>query len=172
MKPAVIILFILGCLVSCTSVIRKDLMEQGTRNPSLDVLIRDPQMYRDQIFVLGGVIARTTLKAEGSEIEALYVPVDSWGYPQDTDFSSQRFLAVYPREQGILDPLIYQRNRTVTIAGSFTGIVTGRLDEMHYIFPVFRILQIYLEPRHPATVYYYPPPYGGPLWWGYPRGPW
>ena len=173
MKRTVIILILLICLVSCTSVIRKDLIEQGTRNPSLAELIRDPEMYRNRIFILGGVVARTTLKPEGSEIEALYIPVDSFGYPQETGISSHRFLAVYPREQGVLDPLIYQKDRVISIAGTFTGVVASRLDEMEYVFPHFRITQIYLQPKKPAMAYYYyPPPYGGPLWWGYPWGPW
>ncbi|MBP1750424.1 MAG: outer rane lipoprotein Slp, partial [Deltaproteobacteria bacterium] len=128
MKKVMIILLALS-FVSCTSAIRPDLMEQGARNPSLAALIRNPEVYRDQLFVLGGIIARTTLKAEGSEIEALYVPVDSRGYPQDHASSSQRFLAVYPQEKGILDPLVYQKDRGISIAGTFTGIITGKVDE-------------------------------------------
>jgi len=167
-KLVVVVLLVLS-LVSCVPAIRSDYMQQGARNPSLAALIQNPDMYRDRLFILGGVIARTTLKAEDSEIEALYVPVDNWGYPQDAVSSSQRFLALYPREQGILDPLIYQKNRRATIAGVFTGVVTGKVDEMEYVFPLFRIMQIYLEPKRPAAVYYYyPPAYPGPIWWGYP----
>lgn len=173
MRHIVVVLIALN-LASCASVIRTDLMKQGTRNPSLAVLVQNPDMYRGQLFILGGVIARTTLKAEGSEIEALYVPVDNWGYPQEAGPSSQRFLAVSRPEQGILDPLIYHKNRGITIAGVFTGIVSGRVDEMGYVFPRFRIMQIYLEPKRPAAVYYYyyPPSYMGPGWWGYPWGRW
>ncbi len=172
MKLIAVALLVLS-LVACTSAIRPDYMQQATKNPSLPSLVQNPDMYRGQLFILGGLIARTTLKPEGSEIEALFVPVDSFGYPQDTPLSSQRFLALYPREMGVLDPLIYQKNRRVTIAGTFTGIMAGKVDEMEYVFPVFRIVQIYLEPRRPAAVYYYyPPPYPGPIWWGYPGGVW
>ncbi len=166
MKKVMMVLLVLS-LASCTSAIRTDLMEQGTRNPSLAALTENPEAYRGQLFVFGGIIARTTLKAEGSEIEALYVPVDGWGYPQDHVSSSQRFLAVYPRDKGILDPLVYQKDRGISIAGTFTGIITGKVDEMGYEFPVFRIMQIYLEPRRPPGVYYYYPAYMGPGWWGY-----
>lgn len=166
MKLIAVVLLVFS-LVSCGSVIRTDYMQQGTRNPSLTALIQDPDMQRDRLFILGGVIARTTLKADGSQIEALYVPVDSLGYPQGAVPSSQRFLALYPREQGILDPLIYQKNRRITIAGVFTGVVRGKVDEMEYVFPMFRITQVYLEPKRPAAVYYY-----YPAWWGYPGGPW
>lgn len=172
MKPFILILIVVS-FVSCTSAIRPDYMQQGTKNPSLAALVRSPDMYRDRMFILGGLIARTTLKPEGSEIEALFVPVDNWGYPQDVALSSQRFLALYPLENGVLDPLIYQKNRRITIAGTFTGTLAGKVDEMEYVFPVFRIMQIYLEPRRPAAVYYYyPPPYPGPIWWGYPGGVW
>ena len=167
MKRIAIMVLLALSFVSCTSAIRRDLMEQGIRNPSLAALIQNPEVYRDQLFILGGIIARTTLKAEGSEIEALYVPVDSRGYPQDDASSSQRFLAVYPREKGILDPLVYQKDRGISIAGTFTGIIQGKVDEMAYVFPVFRILQVYLEPKRPPGVYYYYPAYMGPGWWGY-----
>ena len=167
MKRIMMMTLLAVSLVSCTSAIRHDLMEQGTRNPSLAALIRNPEVYSDQLFVLGGIIARTTLKAEGSEIEALYVPADSRGYPQDDASSSQRFLAVYPREKGILDPLVYQKDRGISIAGTFTGIIQGKVDEMAYVFPVFRILQVYLEPKRLPGVYYYYPGYMGPGWWGY-----
>jgi outer membrane lipoprotein len=167
LKNVIPILVVLS-LVSCTSVIRTDYMQQGTKNPELAALVRNPDMYRDQLFILGGLIARTTLKPEGSEIEALYAPVDSWGYPRDAAPSSQRFRAFYPRENGILDPLVYQKDRRIAIAGIFTGTLAGKVDEMDYVLPVFRIMQIYLEPRRPAVMYYYPPPYMGPAWWGYP----
>ena len=148
-------------------------MQQGVRNPSLAALIKNPQVYQGQLFILGGVIARTTLRAGGSEIEALYIPVDRWGYPQDTNLSNQRFLAVYPRETGILDPLVYHKNRVITIAGVYSGTVAGKIDELDYVFPLFRIVEVYLEPKRPAPVYYYyAPPYAGPPWWGYPGYPW
>ncbi len=171
MKSILTVILVLG-LASCTTAIRQDLMREGARNPSLAMLVRNPQVYEGKLFILGGVIARTTLKAEGSEIEALYAPVDSWGYPQEIGPSSQRFLAVFTRDQGILDPLVYQKNRMVTIAGVFSGTVPGKIDEIDYIFPLFRVVQIYLEPKRPPVVYYYPAPYAGPPWWGYPRGPW
>lgn len=166
MKKVMMIVLVLS-FASCTSAIRPDLMEQGTRNPSLAALIQNPEASRDRLFILGGVIARTTLKAEGSEIEALYVPADGWGYPQDHALSNQRFLAVYPREKGILDPIVYQKDRGISIAGIFTGLITGKVDEMEYVFPVFRIMQIYLEPKRPPAVYHYYPAYMGPGWWGY-----
>ncbi|MCK9227269.1 MAG: Slp family lipoprotein [Syntrophorhabdaceae bacterium] len=174
MKRIAMTILLVFSIASCTSAIRPDLMEQGNRNPSLAALIQSPEMYRDQLFILGGIVARTTLKAEGSEIEALYVPVDGWGYPQDITSSNQRFLALYPREKGILDPLVYHKNRGISIAGVFTGVVTGRVDEMEYVFPMFRIMQIYLEPKRPppTVYYYYPSPYIGPGWWGYSWGPW
>jgi len=138
-------LFLLLVLLSCAPVIRKDLMEQGTRNPDLASLVQNADANRDKLFVLGGIIARTTVTPEGSEIEALYVPVDSYGRTERASASSMRYMAIYPKERGVLDPLIYKRHRSMTIAGVFTGTTKGMLDKMAYVFPVFTIVQIHLQ---------------------------
>jgi outer membrane lipoprotein len=168
----VLIVLLALFLASCTYVIRKDLMGQGTRNPSLDALIQNPDAYRGKLFILGGLIARTTLKPEGSQVEAIYVSVDSFGLPEEATLTAHRYLALYPRDQGVLDPLIYKESTKITVAGIFTGTTQSKVDDMEYVFPVFNVIQIHLEKKEPAVVYEYYPYYWGPGWWGYPWGPW
>jgi outer membrane lipoprotein len=160
------VVLILLLLVSCASVIRKDLMETGTRNPDLAALVQDPDVHRNKLFILGGIIAHTSVTPQGSEIEALYVPVNSLGRTKKASEPTGRFLAVYPKEKGVLDPLIYKRNRRITIAGVFTGTAKGMLDKMEYVFPVFTIVQIHLgkEVRYVEIYPYYDYPYWGPYW--------
>jgi len=167
-KFLAVLLFLFAA--SCASVIQTDLMEKGTRNPDLTVLVRNPDAYRNNIFILGGIVAHTTLTPKGSEIEALYVPVNSLGYPEEASGSATRYIAVYPKEKGVLDPLIYRRDSDITIAGTYVGTTKGTVGEMEYVFPVFRIVQIYLgREAWYAEGYPYPyHPYGyyGPGWWG------
>jgi outer membrane lipoprotein len=175
-RLCVVIAFLL--LASCATVISKDLMRQAARNPDLGTLLRDPELFRGKLFVLGGIIARTTLTPSGSEIEALYVPVDSLGYTRRASASAMRYLALYPREKGTIDPLVYKRDRRITIAGVFTGIEKGMVDRMEYTFPVFRIEEVHIAeemryaPAYPAYPYWDPywGPYWGPAWrfgWGF-----
>jgi outer membrane lipoprotein len=155
-------------LTSCMSVIRKDLMDTGTRHFSFADLLKNPAAYQGKLFILGGRIVDTKLTRRGSLIEAIYVPVDWTGALKDIEPPARRFLALYPKDRSILDPVIYKRDRAVTIAAVFEGTETGKIDEMDYVFPSFQVVQIYLwEKRLPITCGPYPGPCGGPYpYWG------
>ena len=133
-------------------------------------------MYKGKLFILGGIIAETRFSEKGSQIEALSVPVDSLGYLQGSDHTQGRFLAVYPRSKGLLDPMVFKQGREITLAGEFVEVRKGKIDEMEYVYPVFEIREIYLWDEHRDYYYsnyyypYYDPwgwPYGG---YGYPYG--
>jgi outer membrane lipoprotein len=168
---ALISLSLLLLIVACTPVIRKDLMDMSVLNPSLADMKSDPAHFRGNSFVLGGIIVNTKVTAEGSLIEAIYVTVDTRGYLKDMDMSMGRFLALFPKESGILDPVIFRSNRRITFAGEFAGLRKGRIDEMEYSYPFFRIRELYLweepEPYLSSPPYYEPYPYfrGYPYWW-------
>lgn len=141
-------------------------MYEGVRNVPFSQLREAPDAYRGKLFILGGLVVETRFTGKGSQIEALYVPVDSYGYLKETERSMGRFLAIYPREKGLLDPLVYMTGREITLAGEFLEIRKGKIDEMDYAYPVFEIKQIYLweerkEYYYPFYPYYYPYPY----WW-------
>ena len=104
-------------------------------------------------------------------ISAIFVPVDSMGYLKDSGVFNSRFLAIYPKEKGFLDPLIFLQEREITVAGEFKGTRSGRIDEMEYTYPLFEIKDIYLWEER--MDYYIAPPFY-PLW-DYPGmyyGPW
>ena len=169
---------------ACGPVLNKELMREGTRNISFPDLTANPDQYRGKLFILGGIIVDAKFTQKGSQIEALYVPVDSRGYLQeDGKYAGGRFLAFYPKERGLLDPVIYKKSREITLAGTFLNIHKGKIDEMEYSYPVFEIRQLYLweeQQYYPAPAYpwySYPYPYGwyDPWWpyspYPYPYGP-
>jgi len=143
------------------------------QSASLDVpfldLRENPELYRGNLFALGGIIVNTRVTEKGSLIEAVYVPVDSRGYLRGIGASHERFLALWPKERGILDPMIYRQKREITIAGEFKEIQRGKIDDLEYSYPVFEIVDFYLWEERPPSYYYYPPPYPyGPYWGDYP----
>jgi outer membrane lipoprotein len=169
MRKAIVALLLLLLLSSCATVLRKDLMERGIRDFSFTNLVKDPETYKGKLFILGGLIADTRLTERESLIEALYAPVDRGGFVGDITSPPQRFLAFYPKEAGILDPMIYKSNKQVTLAGTFTGTQTGMIDKMEYLFPTFQIQEIYLWEERPRIQYVPYPwgpfyPYPGPAW--------
>jgi len=180
-------LMVLACgasllLAACAPVLDKSLMRESVKGVSFRMLRERPEEYKGRLFVLGGVIIKTRLTAENSQIEALQVPVDSSGYFSDQGPAEGRYFAVLPQDEGLLDPEVYRQGRGVTLAGRFVGLRKERIDEMDYVYPVFQIVQIYLWPRESAYSYpypgyyydpwYYPYPYFyGDFWWGYPFYP-
>ncbi len=172
-SSTVVLMLLTVLLFSCAPVIKRDLMEGAVLNPSFESLKRNPSDSRGKIFILGGIIVKTKVTREGSLIEAVHVPVDSLGYLEGVEEGSEgRFLALYPRERGLLDPLIYKPAREITVAGKFVGLREGKIGEMEYVFPVFEIEDVHLWEK-PKPYYAAPPVYPGSYyylnWWDYPR---
>lgn len=168
-----LVALLLLALPSCVSVIRKDLMDAGTRKFSFPEVIKNPMLYEGKLFILGGRIVETRLTEQGSLIEAIYAPVDWTGALDDILMPTIRFRALCPREAGILDPVVYSKGREVTLAAVFERMEPGRIDDMEYAFPYFRIRQVYLWPKRVPVVY--GPYYYGPYWGPRPYrswGPW
>lgn len=170
MRKLIFIVFGMLILFSCAPVLRQDIMDKAVREFSLSDLRNNPDPYKGKLFVLGGAIANAKITTAGSQIEALYIPVDSRGYLEDVELSATdgRFLAILRKERGTLDPLIYRKGRDITVAGEFIGTRSGKIDEAEYIYPVFEIVQIYLWKEREYYPYYYPY-YAYPYWW---YGPW
>ncbi len=164
MKRHAFIILLTFILTSCAPVLRYDLMKSGILDVPPSAIKDNPEVYRDRLFILGGIIVDTKVTEEGTLIEAIYVPVDSYGYLKGVGPSDGRYLALY---EGFLDPLIFRKDREITLAGEFIENRRGRIGEMDYVYPLFRIKELYLweERRY----YYYisppPPPWYYPRWW-------
>jgi outer membrane lipoprotein len=161
---------LLLAISSCAPVIRKDLMDVGIRDVPMSEVKKDPDLYKGKLFIMGGIIAHTKVVPEGSLIEALYVPVDAQGYLTGNG-NNGRYLALFPKESGLLDPVIYRSGKKITVAAEFMGTRSGKLDDAEYVYPFFVIREIYLWEER---MYYYPPPYYyyPYTWWDYPYPLW
>jgi outer membrane lipoprotein len=145
MRFVSILLLVAATLVSCSGpVLRSDLLSTGLHNPSMMQLSQDPVQYQGRIFILGGAIVSCILTETGSLVEAVQIPVDSNGYLKESDPSTGRFLAFYPKEFGVLDPVVYRGGRRITLAGKLSGTRLGKIDEMEYAYPYFETIQVYL----------------------------
>ncbi|MGB9716104.1 MAG: Slp family lipoprotein [Thermodesulfovibrionales bacterium] len=162
-KIKIFFFVIIISVLACAPVFRYEIMQKGIRDVSISEIRNKPNIYRGKLFILGGMIVNTKFVQEGSQIEALYIPVDSRGYLKNIE-PGERFLAILPKDRGTLDPLIYRKEREVTIAGKFIELRSGKIDETEYVYPVFEIIDIYLW-RERRDYYY---PYYRPYWWEYP----
>jgi outer membrane lipoprotein len=148
-------------LSSCAPVLNNELMSRGIFDMRASVITEDPDMYRGKIFIMGGKIVNTTATEAGSMIEAVYVPVDAMGFLKDVRAGS-RFLVLYPKDKGFLDPMIYSKNREITLAGEFLEARPGKIDEMEYTYPLFEIKELYLWEERSEYYFIMAPPYPYP----------
>jgi len=173
-----VIIAVSGLLVSCAPVLDRHFMDEGSREASFAALREFPAQYQGKVFILGGVIVRTKFMEEGTQIEAMHVPVDRYGTFEESGRSEGRFIALMPKDVMLLDPVVFKKGRRITLAGEFIGTRNGRIDEMSYTYPLFLIVQVYLwphkkrydRPPHFYDPWFYPYPYyyRNP-WWYYPQ---
>lgn len=168
MKSPGIIIAAALLLAGCSPVLNRDLMDRGVREFRLNHLVETPEVFRGHLFILGGVIVDAKLTEQGSQIQALFVPVNAYGDLRDSGPYQGRFMAVYSRSKGLLDPLIYKKGREITLAGDFVGVSTGKIDELEYTYPVFEIRQIHLWEEYRYAPYVWPYPYYYPYYYHQP----
>lgn len=160
-------------VIGCAPVLNRDVMDRGVREFNPAHLIETPEVFKDHLFIFGGMIVDTKLVETGSQVEALFVPVDRYGNLKDTSQYQGRLIAHYPRSKGLLDPLIFRRGREITVAAYFVEVRKGKIDDIEYVYPVFEIDQIYLWEEYRSDPYFWPPysyyyPYPYPYYPGYP----
>jgi len=168
MKRASLLILLTLILSSCAPVLSQEIMRAAAIDVPLSDIRKNPDFYKGKLFLLGGVIVSTRFTERGSLIEAVSVPVDSRGYLRGIELAEGRFKAVFPKERGLLDPIIYRRGREITLAVELIETHKGKIDELEYTYPVFEIKELYLwkerrldyiPPVYPS--WYYPYPY----WW-------
>lgn len=171
MKRVLSLITLLLVLSACAPVLNRELMNRGLRDVPLSAVRADPDAYKGKLFILGGIIVDTKLTEKGTQIETFAVPVNSLGYlKNEARTNDGRFLAIYPRDRGFLEPLVFKRGRQITLAGEFLETRKVKIDELEYTYPVFEIKQIYLWDEY--RDYYYPPYYYYPYTYGSYYDPW
>lgn len=170
-----LLLFIVSTLSACAPAMSKKVRQEADQSLSFPVLADDPDAYKGKIVILGGVIAQTTAKSGQTELEIVQKPLDAANIPETTDRSDGRFLVI---ADSFLDPLIYKKDRKITIAGEVVGSEVRKLNELDYRYPVIKSqeLKLWPERRSGAPVFlgigigggYGGGPYG---YWGWGPGP-
>jgi outer membrane lipoprotein len=161
---------LLTTFTACAPTISKQLRQQADQSLSFPVLAADPEAYKGKIVILGGVIAQTTTKSGQTELEIVQKNLDYFNEPETADKSEGRFLVITDR---FLDPLIYKKDRKITVAGEVMGSEVRKLDELEYRYPVINSQEIKLWSETKSRV----PVFlgigvGGGYGWGGPYGYW
>ncbi len=158
----VLIIFLFSCYAP---VFKSEKIESAITDISFEELRQNQEQYREKIFLIGGMVVNIKNTDKGSIIEALFTPVDSKGYIIDEENLNRRFLAT---TESFLDPIIYKSGRFITILAFFEGTEKGRIGDIEYTYPVFRIKDIHLwrkEKIYPVPYWWYDPWYYPSPWW-------
>jgi outer membrane lipoprotein len=145
--------FALGiwCLAAgaCAHPISSQVRAEADSTLTLSKVIENPRIYLGSIVIWGGVVSNAWQGPEGTRLLVIQTPLDSHGDPQ-TRVTQGEFIA-WTSES--LDPRVYRRGLTITLAGEIDGMEEKELGPMVYPRPVLRIIQLHPwdEKRLPLT---------------------
>ncbi len=117
-----------------------------------------------------GVIAEISNQANQTRLEVVYFPSGSNGRPSVSDQTQGRFVTYI---KGFLDPMVYQRGKSVTVLGELTRAEVGKVDEYEYRYPVIKDAKVYLWPKQEERIEVidsWPMMRPYPYYWGYSPG--
>ena len=171
-------IYLLLCLVSatlasCAYPIAQRYRREVKPGITFGKVYRNPDAYKGDMVIWGGMVIKTVNDAKGSEIYVLETPLHYGEQPEQIEYSRGRFIA---GTRSYMDPLVYRKGRMITVAGEVIGSKSITEDKTAYAYPVVQIRQITLWSRsyyYPYPYYpYYPYGWYGPYWgygsyWGY-----
>lgn len=89
----------------------------------------------------GGVIASIQNNANNTMVEVVHLPLFTSLRPKQGDETEGRFRLYF---NGLLDPVIYKKGRSITAVGTVSEVEGGKIGEHEYIFPVLKDTTIHL----------------------------
>jgi outer membrane lipoprotein len=146
-------------LSACAHVVSSEVRKGAVEAPFSEVK-SNIEKYKGSTFIWGGFIANTAVTEDGTEVLVVQNPLGEYGDILDTDVSEGRFVVVHPGE---LDPLIYDQDRLITVAGTLVGERKVVRKGREHVYPVLQAKEIYLWKEE--LIYFAPDYYPG---WGHP----
>jgi outer membrane lipoprotein len=168
-KLALMVVSMLLTLSGCIHVISDESRNLVDPSISFGNLRQAPDSFAGKYVMFGGFIAGVKNAKDLSELEVVQANLDGSGYPDITDhYSGGRFLATTP---AFLDPMVYRKERGVTIVGEVKGTKVMPLGKIEYTYPVvlIREIRVFTKAELLRNFYDYPPGYYyDPFWYPYP----
>ena len=156
-------------MVACSSSIPVEIRQTLVNAPGVAQVRGQPDSYLSQQVRWGGMILETENKQNTSWLTIIAFPLSGNGGPQTYAASPGRFIAEVDE---FLEPLVYSRNRLITVRGSFSKTETLKVGEYPYLYPVIEVDHHYLWPQKQEPRYVDHPPYWLYDPWYYPGYPW
>ncbi len=156
------ILAIASCLAAC-SVVSPNVRDQAV-DLGFSKLADKPDAYIGQTVILGGYVAEVLNLADKSRLMVLQAPLDFKDEPKSRQASKGRFMIV---TEQFLDPMVYEKGRKVTVAGTVAGKTSEMVAQYAYQMPMIKASELHLwEEWQPRRWPYYDDPFCS--WWDSP----
>lgn len=139
MKTYLLLLLALT-LAACVS---NPLKLDGVNRDVTPAMVTTAQPYTGVRVAWGGMIVRTQLLSQITQIEVLAYPIGNFGEPDDRATTIGRFLILH---KGFLEPTEYAPGRWVSAVGTVGASQAGKIGEANYLFPVLNPEQLRLWP--------------------------
>ena len=149
-KRAVYILFIffIMFLMGCATGISQPSHSKVTYAGTFSELQKTPDVYKDEIIMLGGKILETNVSSTLSQLTVLQLALGNNGRPVNLDQSHGRFMV---ESKQFLDPAIYQKGMLLTLVGTLKGSKTRAIGGFDYVYPLVEPIEIKLWPMETLT---------------------
>jgi len=89
----------------------------------------------------GGVIAKIENQPERTMVEVVHFKLNRSKRPVISDETQGRFRFYY---QGMLDPIIYEKGKSITVVGTIEKSEEGKIGEQKYLYPVLKAEGVHL----------------------------
>lgn len=168
-------------LITACSTIPAELQTTNEDNlVGFNAAVANPTTVEGRSARWGGVIAGVKNQDNKTIVEVVNFDLRTWGRPEISSDSNGRFRAVI---DGFVDPVVYEKGRSVTFVGTISGAEEGKIDEHTYIFPTLAVSgrKLWEEERKTSTQIdysplwyrhqFYSPYYYSPYRYYYPRVP-
>ena len=128
-------------LTACSNIPDKLTVEETTNLTSFESAQAEKNANVGNSARWGGVIANVTNNADNSVLEIVHFPLTSSARPKQKDQTLGRFRVIF---SGLLDPVIYQKGRSITAIGTISTPEQGKIGEHKYEYPVIKANYVHL----------------------------
>ena len=148
-RTIIAILAAMLILSGCAHVMSETNMKTVDQAINYKDLSAKPEAFAGKTVLLGGIIAGVLGSNDVIMLEVAQLELFENGVPNEDSRSEGRFLAISTE---LIDPVIYQSGKLVTIIGEVKGKKIQKIDGVDYPYPLISIKESRLfRPSEPFT---------------------
>ena len=131
---------------ACTNLSQKppEIANTNIKNVTYAQIIKNKDNHSNTPIRLGGLIIEVENKENYSLVQALFFPLNHAGEPQIDKAGGGRFVIKSP---DFFDPIIYNKNRKITVKGALKGEIKRTVGERIIKVPLIESSAIHLWPN-------------------------